>query len=152
MARKRTIEQSAAKLGFEQELLAAAEEMWGHISAAEYRQVLTGLIFLRYVSAAFDRRYEELKKEGLEEYRDGYAEENVFFIPPESRWGVIASAARKTGTERRREKRCEDERDNRNDGTGGIEETTRNGRSVDGAQKWWKEEVFACGRGGGWGE
>ena len=93
MARKRTIEQSAAKLGFEQELLAAAEEMWGHISAAEYRQVLTGLIFLRYVSAAFDRRYEELKKEGLEEYRDGYAEENVFFIPPESRWGVIASAA-----------------------------------------------------------
>lgn len=93
MARKRKIEQSAAKLGFEQELLETAEEMWGHISAAEYRQILTGLIFLRYVSATFDRRYGELKKEGLEEYRDGYAEENVFFIPQESRWGVIASAA-----------------------------------------------------------
>lgn len=57
--------------------------MRGHISAAEYRQVLTGLIFLRYVSAAFGRRFEELKQEGLEEYRDGYAEKNVFFIPPE---------------------------------------------------------------------
>ena len=93
MARKRKSELSAATLGFEAELWQAADEMRGHISAAEYRQVLTGLIFLRYVSAAFARRFEELKKEGLEEYRDGYAEKNVFFIPPESRWEVIAPAA-----------------------------------------------------------
>jgi hypothetical protein len=52
MARTRKIEQSAATLGFEAELWSAADEMRGHISAAEYRQVLTGLIFLRYVSAA----------------------------------------------------------------------------------------------------
>ena len=53
----------------------------------------TGLIFLRYVSAAFDRRFKELKEEGLEDFRDGYAEKNVFFIPPESRWEKVAAAA-----------------------------------------------------------
>lgn len=93
MARTKKTETTNATLGFEAELWSAADEMRGHISAAEYRQVLTGLIFLRYVSAAFDRRYEELKAEGLEDYRDGYAEKNVFFIPPESRWEGIAAAA-----------------------------------------------------------
>ena len=61
MARTKKTEQSAATLGFEAELWSAADEMRGHVSAAEYRQVLTGLIFLRYVSAAFDRRFNELK-------------------------------------------------------------------------------------------
>ena len=93
MARTKKTEMTNATLGFEAELWSAADEMRGHISAAEYRQVLTGLIFLRYVSAAFDRRYEELKAEGLEDVRDGYAEKNVFFIPPESRWEKVAAAA-----------------------------------------------------------
>ncbi len=93
MARTKAPQQTNATLGFEAELWNAADEMRGHISAAEYRQVLTGLIFLRYVSAAFDRRYAELKAEGLEDERDGYAEKNVFFIPSESRWERIASAA-----------------------------------------------------------
>ena len=93
MARTKKTAETHATIGFEQELWEAADEMRGHVSAAEYRQVLTGLIFLRYVSAAFDRRHEELEKEGLEEYRDGYTEKNVFFIPPEARWAIIAAAA-----------------------------------------------------------
>ena len=49
-----------ANIGFEKELWDAACVLWGHIPAAEYRKVIIGLIFLRYISAAFDRRYQEL--------------------------------------------------------------------------------------------
>lgn len=54
-----------------------------------------GLIFLRYISSAFEKRYEELIKEGdgFENDRDAYAEENIFFVPEEARWSTIASAA-----------------------------------------------------------
>ena len=67
----------------------------GHIPAAEYRKVIVGLIFLRYISSAFEKRYEELIKEGdgFENDRDAYAEENIFFVPEEARWSTIASAA-----------------------------------------------------------
>lgn len=73
----------------------AACVLWGHIPAAEYRKVIIGLIFLRYISAAFDKRYRELIEEGdgFEDDRDAYAMDNIFFVPEEARWNTIASAA-----------------------------------------------------------
>lgn len=79
---------SHAKFGFEKQLWDAACVLWGHIPAAEYRKVIIGLIFLRYVSAAFDRRYQELlaEGEGFENYRDAYMAKNVFFVPEVDSW------------------------------------------------------------------
>ena len=84
-----------ANLGFEKQLWDAACVLWGHIPAAEYRQVIVGLIFLRYISAAFDRRYNELVDEGdgFEDDPDAYMEENIFFVPECARWNTIAAAA-----------------------------------------------------------
>ena len=84
-----------ANIGFEKQLWEAACVLWGHIPAAEYRKVIIGLIFLRYISAAFDTRYQELVNEGdgFEDDRDAYTEENVLFVPEEARWSTIASAA-----------------------------------------------------------
>lgn len=84
-----------ANIGFEKHLWDAACVLWGHIPAAEYRQVIIGLIFLRYVSSAFDKRYQELVAEGdgFEDDRDAYTMENVFFVPKQARWDTIAKAA-----------------------------------------------------------
>lgn len=84
-----------ANIGFEKQLWDAACVLWGHIPAAEYRKVIIGLIFLRYISAAFERRYQELVDEGdgFEDDRDAYTMENVFFVPEAARWSTIASAA-----------------------------------------------------------
>lgn len=57
-------EKTNANIGFEKQLWDAACVLWGHIPAAEYRKVIIGLIFLRYISAAFDKRYQELVEEG----------------------------------------------------------------------------------------
>lgn len=88
-------EKNNANIGFEKQIWDAACVLWGHIPAAEYRKVIVGLIFLRYISSAFERRYEELLKEGdgFEDDRDAYAEKNIFYVPKESRWSNIASAA-----------------------------------------------------------
>lgn len=84
-----------ANIGFEKQIWDAACVLWGHIPAAEYRKVIVGLIFLRYISGAFEKRYEELLEEGdgFEDDRDAYAEENIFFVPEEARWSKIASLA-----------------------------------------------------------
>lgn len=84
-----------ANIGFEKEIWDAACVLWGHIPAAEYRKVIIGLIFLRYISAAFDKRHKELVEEGdgFEDDIDAYTMENVFFVPEEARWSTIASAA-----------------------------------------------------------
>ena len=69
-------------IGFEKKIWDAACVLWGHIPAAEYRKVIVGLIFLRYISTAFDKRYKELLDEGygFEDDRDAYIEENVFLV------------------------------------------------------------------------
>ena len=84
-----------ANIGFEKQLWDAACVLWGHIPAAEYRKVIIGLIFLRYISNAFDNQYKKLVAEGdgFENDRDAYEAENIFFVPEEARWSVIASAA-----------------------------------------------------------
>ena len=76
-------EKNNANIGFEKQIWDAACVLWGHIPAAEYRQVIIGLIFLRYISSAFERKYDELvaEGEGFEEDRDEYLGENIFFVP-----------------------------------------------------------------------
>ncbi|MEG0108965.1 MAG: class I SAM-dependent DNA methyltransferase, partial [Lachnospiraceae bacterium] len=84
-----------ANIGFEKQIWDAACELWGHIPAAEYRKVIVGLIFLRYISSAFEKKYNSLVEEGdgFEDDRDAYVEDNIFFVPPEARWSTIVSAA-----------------------------------------------------------
>ena len=84
-----------ANIGFEKQIWDAACVLWGHIPAAEYRKVIVGLIFLRYISSAFEKRYQQLVDEGdgFEDDKDAYAEDNIFFVPEDARWSKIASAA-----------------------------------------------------------
>ncbi|MDD2967564.1 MAG: class I SAM-dependent DNA methyltransferase [Desulfovibrionaceae bacterium] len=82
-------------IGFEKQIWDAACELWGHIPAADYRKVIVGLIFLRYISGSFSKRYQQLIAEGdgFEDDRDAYTAENIFFVPEEARWQTIAKAA-----------------------------------------------------------
>lgn len=86
---------NSAALGFEQQIWNAACELWGHIPAADYRKIFTGLIFLKYISAAFEKKHTELVEEGdgFEDDPDAYAAENIFFVPQKARWSQIAKAA-----------------------------------------------------------
>jgi type I restriction enzyme M protein len=88
-------EQNNTNIGFEKQIWDAACVLWGHIPAAEYRKVIVGLIFLRYISSAFKKRYEELVAEGdgFEDDRDAYVEDNIFYVPEEARWDKIAACA-----------------------------------------------------------
>lgn len=88
-------EKNNANIGFEKQIWDAACVLWGHIPAAEYRKVIIGLIFLRYISSAFEKRYQELVAEGdgFEDDRDAYTADNIFFVPKDARWSKIASAA-----------------------------------------------------------
>ena len=72
-----------ANIGFEKQIWDAACVLWGHIPAAEYRKVIVGLIFLRYISSAFEKRYNQLVAEGdgFEDEPDAYLMENIFLFP-----------------------------------------------------------------------
>lgn len=69
-------------------------ELWGHIPAADYRKIFTGLIFLKYISTAFEKKYNELVQEGdgFEDDPDAYRVETIFFVPKEARWAEITKA------------------------------------------------------------
>jgi len=84
-----------ANIGFEKQIWEAACELWGHIPAADYRKVIVGLIFLRYISFAFEKRYNQLVAEGdgFENDKDAYIEEGIFYVPEAARWSKIAEAA-----------------------------------------------------------
>lgn len=85
---------TTADIGFEQQIWAAADILRGNMDAAEYKHVVLGLIFLKYISDKFEERYEKLKDDDDDvEDRDAYTEKNVFFVPPSARWNVIATAA-----------------------------------------------------------
>lgn len=79
---------------FEKNLWDAACVLWGHIPAADYRKVIIGLIFLRYISNAFEKQYAKLVAdgEGFEDDPDAYEEENIFFVPENARWNKIKDA------------------------------------------------------------
>ncbi len=86
---------STADIGFEDKLWQAADVLRGNLDAAEYKNVVLGLIFLKYLSDRFDERYKELVAEGYgdEEDRDCYTEESVFYVPAEARWQAVAAEA-----------------------------------------------------------
>jgi len=85
---------NSAEIGFEQKIWAAADILRGNMDAGEYKHVVLGLIFLKYISDKFEERYQELLADDDDvEDKDAYTEVNVFFVPPEARWEVIAKAA-----------------------------------------------------------
>ena len=86
---------NTANIGFEKEIWDAACILRGNLDASEYKQVVLGLIFLKYISDKFEARYNELVAEGdgFEEDRDEYTANNVFFVPEDARWQKIADAA-----------------------------------------------------------
>lgn len=90
-------EKNTSNIGFEKQIWDAACVLWGHIPASEYRNVIIGLIFLKYISTAFDKKYQQLvaEGEGFEDDPDAYLEDNVFFVPEDARWDKIAAAAHK---------------------------------------------------------
>ena len=80
-------------IGFEKQIWDAACVLWGHIPAADYRKVIIGLIFLRYISSAFDKRYKELVAEGagFENDKDEYLSEHIFWVPEQARWNYVST-------------------------------------------------------------
>ncbi len=88
---------SAATTGYESELWAMADALRGSMDAAEYKHVVLGLIFLKYISDAFEeRRAEVLANWGEEaaEDRDEYIAENIFWVPRKARWSRMKTQAR----------------------------------------------------------
>ncbi len=85
-----------ANLGFEQKLWLSADKMRSNMDAAEYKHVVLGLIFLKYISDAFKEVYEELKKDKLSypEDIDEYKSRNIFWVPPEARWDYLQKNAK----------------------------------------------------------
>lgn len=86
------------KVGFEEQLWLAADKLRSNMDAAEYKHVVLGLIFLKYVSDSFSEKYNQLKDEGYgdEEDRDEYMADNIFWVPKEARWDYIQSFATST--------------------------------------------------------
>jgi len=89
---------NGANLGFEAELFAAADKMRGHLDAAEYKSVVLGLIFLKYISDAFEQLHARLVSQvdqGADpEDRDEYIAERVFWVPKEARWSRLQANAK----------------------------------------------------------
>ncbi|PKL21913.1 MAG: N-6 DNA methylase [Spirochaetae bacterium HGW-Spirochaetae-4] len=89
-------ESNTAEIGFEKQIWAAADILRGNMDAAEYKHVVLGLIFLKYISDKFEARYHELLTDHDDvEDKDAYTEVNIFFVPPTARWSVISEAAHK---------------------------------------------------------
>lgn len=80
----------------EKQLWKAADKLRKNIDAAQYKHVVLGLIFLRYISDAFQELYDELQAEEWAdpEDRDEYRAENVFFVPAEARWAYLQARAK----------------------------------------------------------
>ena len=88
-------EKQTANLGFEKQIWSAACVLRGNMDAAEYKHIILGLIFLKYISDSFEKKYNELvaEGEGFENDKDEYTSENIFFVPASARWEEIAKYA-----------------------------------------------------------
>jgi type I restriction enzyme M protein len=86
------------KLGYEDQLWKMADKLRGNIESSEYKHVILGLVFLKYISDSFIERCEELKNNflGMEEDRNTYTLKSIFFEPKESRWDYIKSQAKQS--------------------------------------------------------
>ena len=87
---------NGAKLGFEETLWQAADKQRGHMDAAEYKHVVLGLIFLKYISDAFSEVYNILANQPYAdpEDRDEYVADNIFWVPKEARWSYLQANAK----------------------------------------------------------
>ncbi len=87
---------SGANLGFEGKLWSAADKLRNNMDAAEYKHIVLGLIFLKYISDAFQERQEALKaeKHADPEDRDEYTSVNVFWVPKQARWANLLNNAK----------------------------------------------------------
>lgn len=83
-------------LGFEETLWAAADKLRGHMDAAVYKHTVLGLVFLKYISDAFEEKHTALLEEDPQaaEDRDEYIAENIFWVPKEARWSFIQKKAK----------------------------------------------------------
>ena len=86
---------NTSDIGFEKQIWDAACVLRGNMDASEYKSVVLGLIFLKYISDRFEAKYNELVEEGdgFEEDKDEYTAENIFFVPESARWSAISAAA-----------------------------------------------------------
>lgn len=96
---KNTNASSSGNLGFEATLWAAADKLRGHMDASEYKHVVLGLVFLKYISDAFQEKYDALARAPKAELadpedRDEYTAENIFWVPREARWSLIQAQAK----------------------------------------------------------
>src|SRR4051795_1641661 len=91
---------SSANIGFEQKLWLAADKLRSNMDAAEYKHVVLGLIFLKYISDSFEEHHAKLLS-GEGEYAganaedpDEYKAENIFWVPPAARWTYLQNSAK----------------------------------------------------------
>ena len=91
---------TSATIGFEAKLWQAADALRGSMDAAEYKHVVLGLIFLKYISDAFEEQHAKLQAEKAQgadpEDPDEYRASNIFWVPPESRWTYIKGQAKQS--------------------------------------------------------
>ncbi|HZT22588.1 MAG TPA: type I restriction-modification system subunit M N-terminal domain-containing protein, partial [Verrucomicrobiae bacterium] len=89
---------ASAVLGYEAELWKTADALRGSMDAAEYKHVVLGLIFLKYISDAFEEHHARLVAEQSQgadpEDPDEYRALNIFWVPPEARWTHLKAQAR----------------------------------------------------------
>ena len=95
-AKKANGSNGGANLGFEAKMWQAADELRGQVDAAEYKHVVLGLVFLKYISDAFEEHHSQLLKEHPDEAedRDAYRAEGVFWVPKEARWSYLSANAK----------------------------------------------------------
>ncbi|MDP3277934.1 MAG: class I SAM-dependent DNA methyltransferase [Deltaproteobacteria bacterium] len=93
--RKPAAAPSGALIGIEETLWLAADKLRGSMDPGEYKHVVLGLLFLKYVSDAFDERRAAIEAEGGDvDDRDEYTAEEVFFVPEKARWKELQKHAR----------------------------------------------------------
>jgi len=87
---------NGANLGFEAQLWAAADKLRGNMEPSDYKHVTLGLIFLKYISDAFEAKRVDLLQEELADAEDPeeYLAENVFWVPKEARWSHLQARAK----------------------------------------------------------
>jgi type I restriction enzyme M protein len=101
MAQAKTTRNKAsngATVGYEQQLWQMADALRGGMDAAEYKHVVLGLIFLKYISDAFEERHAKLEAEKTQgadpEDPDEYRALSIFWVPPEARWSHLKAQAK----------------------------------------------------------
>ncbi len=87
---------SSANIGYEAKLWQMADALRGSMDAAEYKHVVLGLIFLKYISDAFEELHTKLETEQAQgaDPEDEYRAQNVFWVPPEARWSYLKAQAK----------------------------------------------------------